>query len=172
MATDEREIAHKTQEKFEFYVVSLVFTLLALSIQTAKFGEFVVADTLELLGWLCLLISGIAGLWRLEYIPVERLKKIQKEEFESKIFELRELQMKGVNEVFVIETNSNQSIPQRVESFRTAVTVLGPVIEKLERSNFRKYNTHRYLFVASLVCLLASRSYAPLTQLARTVYGC
>jgi len=170
MATNEREIAQKTQEKFEFYVISLVFTLLALSIQTAKFGDFVVADTLELLGWLCLLISGISGLWRLEYIPVERLKKIQKEEFESKMSELRELQMKGVNEVFVLETNSNQSIAQRVESFRAAVIVLGPVIEKLERSNFRKYKTHRYLFVA-LVCLLASRSYGAIMQLARTVYA-
>ncbi len=172
MATDEREIAHKTQEKFEFYVISLVFTLLALSIQTAKFGGFVVADTLELLGWLCLLISGIAGLWRLEYIPVERLKKVQKEEFESKILELRELQMKGVNDIFVLETNSNQSIAQRIESFRTGVSVLGPVIDKLERSNFRKYKTHRYLFVAALVCLLGSRSYGPLTELVRTVYGC
>ncbi|MBI4205628.1 MAG: hypothetical protein HY527_11435 [Betaproteobacteria bacterium] len=172
MATDEREIAHKTQEKFEFYVISLVFTLLALSIQTAKFGEFVIADSLELLGWLCLLISGIAGLWRLEYISIERLKKVQKDEFENKIFELRELQMKGVNEIFLLETNSNQAIPQRMESFRTALTVLGPVIEKLERSNFRKYKVHRYLFVASLACLLGSRSYGPLTQLARTVYGC
>ena len=172
MATIEREIAHKTQEKFEFYLISLVFTLLALSIQTAKFGEFAVADTLELLGWLCLLISGIAGLWRLEYIPVERLKKIQKDEFESKVFELRQLQMKGVNEVFVLETNSNESIPQRIESFRKAVTVLGPVIEKLEHSNFRKYNVHRYFFVVALACLLGSRSYAPITQFYRTIYGC
>ena len=172
MATSEREIAQKTQEKFEFYVISLVFTLLALSIQTAKFGDLVVADTLELLGWLCLLISGIAGLWRLEYITVERLKKIQKEEFENKIFELRELQMKGVEEIFILETNSNQPIAQRIESFRTGVSVLGPVIDKLERANFWRYKTHRYLFVAALVCLIGSRSYSPLIHLVKTAYGC
>ena len=172
MATNEREIAHKTQEKFEFYVISLVFTLLALSIQTAKFGDLVIADTLELLGWLCLLISGIAGLWRLEYITVERLKKVQKDEFENKIFELRELQVKGVQEIHVLETNSNQSIAQRIESFQTGVSVLGPVIDKLERANFQKYKTHRYLFVAALVCLLSSRSYGPLTHLVKTAYGC
>lgn len=172
MTTNEREIAQKTQEKFEFYVISLVFTLLALSIQTAKFGEIVAADTLELLGWLFLLISGIAGLWRLEYIPVERLKMIQKDDFENKIFELQKLQMKGMNEVFILETNSNQPIPQRIESYQNAVDGLAPVLEKLERSNSRKYNTHRYLFIAGLVCLLGSRSYSPMMQLLRTIYCC
>ncbi len=172
MSTNERELAHNTQEKFEFYILSLVFTLLALSIQTSKFGEFAVGDVFELLGWFCLLVSGIAGLWRLEFVPVERMKMVQKEEFENKIFELKQLQMKGVDQVFVLETNSNESIPDRIQSFQEAVDALGPLIKRLGRSNLRKYYVHRYLFVAALACLLVSRSYGPTTNLIHTVLGC
>lgn len=109
MGTSEREIAHNTQEKFEFYLISLVFTL-ALSIQTSKFGVFIFsADVMELLGWFSLLISGVAGLWRLEYIPVERLKLVQKNEFEDKILSLQELQLKG-EEIHFLETGGKQGI--------------------------------------------------------------
>lgn len=171
MSANEREVAHSTQEKFEFYALSLVFTLLALSIQTAKFGAFAAADTSELLGWLSLLVSGIAGLWRLEYVPVERIKMVQKEEFESKILELKELQMKGVKQIFVLETNSDQAIPDRIRNFQEAVDALAPLIESLGRSNLRKYYVHRYLFVIGLVCLLVSRSFGPATNLVRSVLG-
>lgn len=172
MSTNEREIAHNTQEKFEFYLLSLAFTLLALSIQTSKFGESPIADTFELLGWVSLLISGVAGLWRAEFMPVERLKMVQKEEFENKIFELKKLQMKGVNEVFVLDSNSNQQIPERIGEFQKAVDALTPVIERLARSNMRKYYVHRYLFVFGLASLLVSRSFEPATNLISRVIGC
>lgn len=58
------------QEKFELYLVSLTFTLLALSVQTASFGKYPTADVLEILGWALLLISGIIGIFRLQYVPV------------------------------------------------------------------------------------------------------
>jgi len=74
MSLSEREIAQQSQEKFEFYLVGLVFTLLALSIQTAKFGQSNLSDFFELSGWLSLAVSGLSGLWRLEYIPVIREK--------------------------------------------------------------------------------------------------
>ena len=70
MSDIDREIAQKTQEKFEFYVISLVFTLLALSIQTSKFGSSNIADASELSGWVSLLVSGLAGLWRMQFVPI------------------------------------------------------------------------------------------------------
>jgi hypothetical protein len=59
-----------------------VFTLLALSIQTAKFGTSSIADIFELIGWVLLFISGISGLWRLEFLPVEREKLVMRDEYE------------------------------------------------------------------------------------------
>jgi hypothetical protein len=91
MSTQEYEIAQKQQDRFEFYLVSLVFTLLALSIQTSGFGESSVADIFELLGWVSLLTSGISGLWRMEFLPLERIRGTQKEEYENKVIEMEGL---------------------------------------------------------------------------------
>lgn len=46
-----------------------MFTLLALSVQSASFGSSVVADICEIFAWLLLLIAGVAGLSRLELTP-------------------------------------------------------------------------------------------------------
>src|SRR5438477_153548 len=120
MSIKDREHAHNKQEKFEFYLISLVFTLLALSIQTAKFGAFAIGDVFELVGWLGLLVSGVAGLWRIEYVAVELLKATQKDEFENKIFELKQLQLKGVDHVYVLEKNSDELISERIANFENA----------------------------------------------------
>lgn len=170
MAKNEREIAHQTQEKFEFYLLGLVFTLLALSIQTARFGQSMVADVCELVGWLSLFISGLVGLWRLEYVPVWRTKLAYKDEFERKIDELRELKhTKGVKEAFVLETQTNQPIDERIRDYQNYIAAVAPLITRLERQNHWKYQAHRYCFVAGLSMLLVSRSYHHVMTLVSTV---
>src|SRR5947207_2547287 len=63
-------IGRQLRERFETYLLGLIFTLLALSIQTARFGVSPIADLLELLGWILLLVSGLSGLSRSEWLPV------------------------------------------------------------------------------------------------------
>ncbi len=70
LMSDTESKAEDLQAKFELYVVSLTFTLLAFSVQTTTFGEHLVSNILVLLGWLLLLISGITGIIRLYHIPV------------------------------------------------------------------------------------------------------
>lgn len=42
-------IAQRIQEKFDAYLLGLIFTVLGLSIQTAKFGALPWADVLEII---------------------------------------------------------------------------------------------------------------------------
>ena len=64
-----QEISIQTQQKFEFYLLALVFTVLALSIQTAKLSSCF-QGLIEILAWVSFLISGLAGLSRMEWIAV------------------------------------------------------------------------------------------------------
>ena len=59
------EVAEDYSRKFNFYIVALAFTLMGLSVQTAKFDSGVFGLCFELLGWLGLLLSGVIGLHRL-----------------------------------------------------------------------------------------------------------
>lgn len=62
---NQNEIDARTyQDKFDLYFLGLTFTILGLSIQTASFGKMVWSDCLELLAWLLLLLSGLAGLYK------------------------------------------------------------------------------------------------------------
>jgi len=114
MNTTERKIAVSTQEKFEFYVISLVFTLLALSIQTADFGASSIADSAELLGWLALFISGLVGLWRMEYIPVLRTKGAEHSEFQQELHRFLDGKDAGKTEVYALNSQSLQPIDEMI----------------------------------------------------------
>src|SRR5438046_3320901 len=102
-------IAQRIQEKFDAYLLGLIFTILGLSIQTARFGPSPTADVLEILSWLLLLVAGLVGLNRLEWTPeVYRLYGIQDEKEEAKRA-LQRAKLEGLEQVFVAPLN--KSIP-------------------------------------------------------------
>src|SRR2546429_491347 len=98
----DREIALETQSKFQFYFLGLVFTLLAVSVQTAKLGVATYADGFELVGWISLLVSGIAGLWHMEYVPIMRVNMARQSEYEEEIADLKKMQLQGQTQIFVV----------------------------------------------------------------------
>ena len=63
------EYAVNTKDKFQFYFLALVFTILGLSIQTSTFSSRI-QSMIEIGGWLFLFASGVAGLSRMEWLPV------------------------------------------------------------------------------------------------------
>lgn len=62
------KLSRESSAKFEFYFIALVFTILGLSIQTSVLTEKFYQYIFELLSWAMLLISGLAGLSRLEWM--------------------------------------------------------------------------------------------------------
>jgi len=67
---------HGVMEKIEFYFLGLTFTLLALAVQTFKPSTSLTADVVETGGWLLLLISGLVGVSKIEWIPSSSLSRI------------------------------------------------------------------------------------------------
>lgn len=63
------EAGSRIQERGQFYSVTLAFTLLALTVQSAQLTGSPIEAALEALGTLSLIISGGAGLWRIFKIP-------------------------------------------------------------------------------------------------------
>jgi hypothetical protein len=64
------QISRQVSEKFEFYFIALVFTVLGLTIQTSYFSKNYYQVFFEFSAWVSLLLSGLAGLSRLEWVPV------------------------------------------------------------------------------------------------------
>ena len=62
-------MAAELQLKFSFYLTGLTFGILALSVQTSTFDIPLAAQCAEIGGWVLMLVSGVAGLMRLEVLP-------------------------------------------------------------------------------------------------------
>lgn len=68
-ARENQRIAYEIQTKFEFWLVGLIFAVLALAVQTADFTGPRIGQACELAAWVVLLLAGLVGLWRLEWTP-------------------------------------------------------------------------------------------------------
>jgi len=159
------EISQRMQERFEFYVIALAFTLLGLSIQTASFGESVLSDSFELLGWLFLFISGLAGLSRLEWVPVMYNYHVEIQNHQSNIERLRQAQQVGQNKVVVVDDErGNVPIEEAIQAQENIIAQLQPETQKVEKWNSWKYKIHKWSFIVGLLFLLLSRSYAPVVD--------
>ncbi len=149
------EISIQTQQKVEFYFLALVFTVLGLSIQTSHFSTKIQA-VFEIGAWLSLLASGLAGLSRMEWIPVgyKSYSDLKKEEFfisEAKIG--RPLKDEGSDKLL-----SDVEAKERIQHVENRVKERKHLMEEIEHHHKIKYFLHKWLFVAGLILLIASRA--------------
>lgn len=149
------EISIQTQQKFEFYFLALVFTVLGLSIQTSHFSTKIQA-AFEIGAWLSLLVSGLAGLSRMEWIPVSY--KSYSELKEEKVF------ISEAKTGRLLKDEESGKILSDVEAMEMIQHVADRIKERTKkmgeiehRHNIKSF-LHKWLFVAGLALLIISRA--------------
>ena len=158
---DNLETAIRNKERFETYLLGLTFAILGLSIQTARFGSSVIADSAELLAWGSLLVSGLAGLSRAEWVPeLYRRFSIQDEQ-EEKAREARKAELQGVRELHVLGTRKSVSIVEYIAGAEEGLAKVEAAIAPLSQRVVRTYSVMKYAFVLGLGLLMLARGFGP-----------
>lgn len=161
------EIAHRLQERFDFYLIALTFTILGLSIQTAEFNEHNPSNILEVLSWFTLFLSGLVGLSRLEWIPAVFNAHAEVEESESEAVRLRRAQALGQTEVPLIgEERQTAPIEEAINSHQAFADNSRPMVEKLNNITLIKYRIHKWSLVAGMFLLIMARAIEPIADIA------
>ncbi len=159
------EVALRVKEKFEAYLLGLIFTILGLSIQTAKFDAGVTAGWLEFLSWLLLLLAGVAGLSRMEYIPeLYRLFSLQDEQQNLKR-EGQKVRLEGTRTLHVLETDKVISIDDYIARAEAGIAKVEEVVGPLQKRVSIAYEIMRWAFIGGIVSLVAARAIGPIGQL-------
>jgi hypothetical protein len=163
--TSEYSVAQQTQEKFQFYFLALVFTLLAAAIQTASFQRSKAESVFELLGWAGLLFAGLLGLWKMEWSAPIRMQMSRRDEVQQGLNGLKQQKVQGIVEVLVLESGQMQNIDDRIANYEDVLHKVQNQLVTLEKGDALKYSFGKYLFVFGLICLMASRSAAAVVDL-------
>ena len=161
MAEHHTEAAHRIQEKFHFYLVGLAFTILGLSIQTSKFGVSIASDCFEFFGWGCLLFSGIIGLLRLEMDPVLHNRYSAMNRLEDQKYNLLELKQSGEMMVKPEGKETAEDIEDVIRQTDEAYADIETRATKDREKMIRKYQYHKYIFIAGIVSLVIARGFIP-----------
>jgi len=155
------EISLRLKERFEFYIIALIFTILGLSIQTATFDTSLISDISELIGWLLLLISGLVGLSRLEWLPVAYEMYAESARWETEVNRASEAKSSGILELPVDDEKDVKKIMSTDEILFRLGNTVNELETKIKKVNFWariKYEIHKWCFVLGLIFLFIARS--------------
>ena len=155
--------ARQTQHKFEFYFIALVFTILALSIQTSVMTSSNWQRFFEILSWICLLLSGLAGLSRLEWVAVafRQYGVRQSHQKDAKKTD------KGLAGTKILKKDgtpmSREELLTMKKKYIARIYLTTKEIRRIEKSLSLKYKIHKWGFVIGLCSLIISRAMQKLT---------
>ena len=158
-----QEIGQRLQERFDFYLVALTFTILGLSAQTADFGSLIVADVAELVAWGALLLSGLKGLARLDGLPrMYRLFSVEAEQQRYATHLQSHAKPRGAKEV--VFTGDDVTMPIDAAIQRTAQNVeeVKAALAPLESRAIAQGNVQRSAFAWGVSMLVVARAVPPL----------
>ena len=157
---DNAAAAHRVQVKIDFYLVALTFTVLGFSVQTARFSSMVVPDALELFSWVALLLSGLLGLWRLEWSPVFYHESSRREWSEEIVRQTRRQISRGIRRVPVAGEDRTVLLDDIVRLHEEAIGRLNETLDELQKRQSKKYRLQRTALLVGMVGLILARGLA------------
>lgn len=158
------EFARDLQVKFELYFTGLIFTLLALSIQTAAFTHNPLQNSFELAGWAALLIAGLAGLSRLEWMPTihDMYARVSEAEDELATWE----SAVATDREVVNRKMEPLDAAVRIPKLQAHIKKFSAIHKTLGRYSSRKHQTRKWTFLVGLCFVIASRACEPVSTIA------
>ena len=160
------EYSRSLQEKYEYYLIALNFTILALSIQTAAFGGGKIETGLELAGWLALLLGGVVALLRLEAQPSAYRGYAEIQAQEDQLSELKDYQLKVTTEKIRLDLGDEPiQIKEAISHKEDWVLRNQPKVESLKAKIIAYYQVHKILFILGIFLIALSRGYRPFLSL-------
>ena len=154
----------RVQERAQFYSLTLSFTLLALSVQTANISDDKFIAISESIGAIALLISGLAGLWRLLNIPLHYKIQVMLLGLD-KIIEEEERDLNHIKQTKNIESILKKYTDDEGKDSKYYVAKRN----KLSRNLKILMIFHKYSLLAGIITLMISRLFYPTYK---TLYGC
>lgn len=149
-----QEISIQTQQKLEFYLLALVFTVLGFSIQTAK-PIFCYQGVIEIAAWFSLLFSGLLGLSRMEWIPVS-YKHYSDLANEKSFAREAKAGRSIINEAG--DLMSDHEMAEFIKLSEEKIEERTRIMARIDSRDKIKYFAHKWLFVLGFILLIISRS--------------
>jgi NhaP-type Na+/H+ or K+/H+ antiporter len=149
------------QEKLELYLLGLAFTLLGLSIQTAKFAGPPPQRIAELVGWVLMLISGVVGILRLRWVPVLLRHGATIQDADTKIFQARE----APPESEIKYEAQTISVHDYIEAHQKTRAALEASIPRLSERIISMGKIQTWALIAGVCAVAAARAYVPVREI-------
>lgn len=158
-------IGRNITEKFEFYFIALVFTILGLAIETSNLTSQHHQYLWEVGSWGLLFISGIIGLFRLEWKAVFFIQHGNLQQEKRSLDKLKyglggRTILKNPNETWTTEELSDAK--KKVED---NILFRKQEIKKINRITIWSYKIHQWAFALGLLILIVSRILAQLKNI-------
>jgi hypothetical protein len=160
-STELAKLGYNAQQRFNAFAVALCFTILGLAIETATFGTNAAADFLEIVGWISLLVAGVAGFHGLEWDPqIFQLMGLQAGQ-ERRLTSLREARARGTKTVRALDSQTDLDISGLIVRDERDLDTINNRIKEISEKSRTGYRIRSVAFLVGLVALMVARALEP-----------
>jgi hypothetical protein len=157
-------IARNLSEKYEFYLLALVFTVLAFTVQTADMVNRYYQYCFEIGAWVLFAVSGLVGLSRLEWLPIAYKQCGLSQEEKDNISKF----VHGLAGGNLVNKDGEEWQEADMARAKNDLELQNKArekkIETLEKISIIKFYVHKWSFLLGLVILIVSRAISHLVK--------